>query len=368
MVMPDHTCPYGVKARHLLKRKGYQVEDHWLTTRAEQEAFKAEHGVKTTPQVFIAGERVGGFDDLRRFFGAKLKDPGSTSYTPVLVVFAVAAMLAVALNWLTAVPLMGIMTVERFIAITMMLLAMLKLQDVDRFATMFLNYDLLAKRWVPYGHIYPFAELGAGALMLAGVLSWLSIPVALFIGGIGAVSVVKAVYLDKRELKCACVGGATNVPLGFVSLTENVVMVAMAVWMALALAGAALPGAMEPGRAAFWPFSTPAAASATLAHSRNETPMNHDDAGRADENASTRAFRQANDEMHAAMAVEFTGDPDTDFLRGMIPHHQGAIAMAEVVIEHGRDPAVRGLAEEIVTAQRAEISEMRGWLATRERP
>lgn len=238
MVMPDHTCPYGLKARRLLKRKGYQVEDHWLTTRAEQDAFKAEHGVKTTPQVFIAGERVGGFDDLRRFLGAKVKGPGATSYTPVLVVFAVAAMLAVALNWLTAAPLIGIMGVERFIAITMMLLAMLKLQDVDRFATMFLSYDLLAKRWVPYGYIYPFAELGAGALMLAGVLSWLSIPVALFIGGVGAVSVFKAVYVDKRELKCACVGGATNVPLGFVSLTENVVMVAMAAWMALALAGA----------------------------------------------------------------------------------------------------------------------------------
>jgi hypothetical protein len=55
--------------------------------------------------------------------------------------------------------------------------------------------------------------------------------VALFIGVIGAVSVIKAVYLDKRELKCACVGGDTNVPLGFVSLTENLMMIAMAVWM-----------------------------------------------------------------------------------------------------------------------------------------
>jgi hypothetical protein len=216
--------------------------------------------------VFIDGERVGGFDDLRRFFGQTVKDPAATTYTPVLVVFAVAALLAVALNWLTATPLLGLMTVERFIAITMMILAMLKLQDVDRFATMFLNYDLLAKRWLPYGYIYPFAELGAGALMLAGVLSWLSIPAALFIGGVGAVSVFKAVYVDKRKLKCACVGGASNVPLGFVSLTENVMMVAMAAWMALALAGASLPGAMEPGRAAWWPFAAPAAAAAPTAH------------------------------------------------------------------------------------------------------
>ncbi|MDZ4761407.1 MAG: hypothetical protein SGJ21_10075, partial [Alphaproteobacteria bacterium] len=59
----------------------------------------------------------------------------------------------------------------------------------------------------------------------------ISAPLALFIGGIGAVSVFKAVYLDKRELKCACVGGASNVPLGFLSLTENLMMIAMAVWM-----------------------------------------------------------------------------------------------------------------------------------------
>jgi hypothetical protein len=60
---------------------------------------------------------------------------------------------------------------------------------------------------------------------------WLSVPIALFIGSIGAWSVFKAVYIDKRELKCACVGGDSKVPLGFVSLTENLMMVAMAVWM-----------------------------------------------------------------------------------------------------------------------------------------
>jgi hypothetical protein len=71
-------------------------------------------------------------------------------------------------------------------------------------------------------------------LMAAGALKWVSVPVALFIGGIGAVSVFKAVYIDKRAIKCACVGGSSNVPLGFVSLTENVMMVAMAVWMMFA--------------------------------------------------------------------------------------------------------------------------------------
>lgn len=79
--------------------------------------------------------------------------------------------------------------------------------------------------------LYPFGELLAGVLMVAGALTWLSVPVAAFIGIVGAVSVFKAVYLDRRELKCACVGGSSNVPLGFVSLTENLMMIAMAVWM-----------------------------------------------------------------------------------------------------------------------------------------
>lgn len=235
MVMPDHVCPYGVKARWLLRRHGYQVDDHWLKTRAETDAFKAEYDVKTTPQIFIDGQRIGGHDDLRRFLGLKVRDPKATSYVPVLAVFAVAALLALTIDWLTAMPLLSMMTLERFVAIAMALLAMLKLQDVDRFATMFLNYDLLARRLPPYGLAYPFLELGAGLLMLARALDWLSIPVALFIGGIGAVSVFKAVYIEKRELKCACVGGGSNVPLGFVSLTENVMMVAMALWMLVSI-------------------------------------------------------------------------------------------------------------------------------------
>ena len=231
MVMPSHICPYGIKSRWLLRRHGYEVDDHWLKSRAETDAFKAQHDVKTTPQTFIDGQRIGGHDDLRRYLGLKVRDPNATSYVPVLAVFAVAALLALAINWLTFLPLLSLVTIERFVAIAMMLLAMLKLQDVDRFATMFLNYDLLARRLPPYGLAYPFLELGAGVLMLTRSFDWLSIPVALFIGGVGAVSVFKAVYLDKRELKCACVGGGSNVPLGFVSLTENLMMIAMALWM-----------------------------------------------------------------------------------------------------------------------------------------
>ena len=120
---------------------------------------------------------------------------------------------------------------EWFISLSMIVLAMLKLQDVEKFSTMFLNYDLLARRWVPYATLYPFLEGAAGVLMTADRLTWLSVPIALMIGTIGAASVIKAVYIDRRELKCACVGGSASVPLGFVSLTENVMMVAMALWM-----------------------------------------------------------------------------------------------------------------------------------------
>lgn len=232
MVMPGHTCPYGLKARHLLKSRGYLVEDHLLTTRAETDRFKAEHGVATTPQTFIDGHRIGGYDDLRRHFGLKVADPNATTYRPVIALFAMTALMAMAAAYAVDGTALSIRAAEWFIGLSMCVLALMKLQNVDKFATMFLNYDLLAKRWVPYGTIYPFAEGLAGVLMVAGVLDWVSIPVALFIGTIGAVSVFKAVYIDRRELKCACVGGDSNVPLGFVSLTENLLMIAMALWMA----------------------------------------------------------------------------------------------------------------------------------------
>ncbi len=231
MVMETHTCPYGLKAKDLLQRKGYRVDDHWLKTREETDAFKAEHNVKTTPQTFIDGERIGGYDDLRRWFGQTVRDPKAVTYRPVIAVFAVTALLALAVSYAASGNPFTVRAAEWFISFSMVVLAILKLQNVESFSTMFLNYDLLAKRWVRYGYIYPFAELGAGLLMTAGALNWISIPVALFIGTIGAVSVFKAVYIDKRDLKCACVGGDSNVPLGFVSLTENLMMAGMAIWM-----------------------------------------------------------------------------------------------------------------------------------------
>ncbi|MCL6252081.1 glutaredoxin [Altererythrobacter sp. KTW20L] len=237
MVMDKHTCPYGLQALHLLKSRGYTVEDHHLSTRAETDEFKEAEGVKTTPQVFIGGERIGGHDDLRRHLGLKVRDPDAVSYRPVVAIFAMAAAMALGLSWHMTGTLVTVAAAAWFISLSMCILALLKLQDVTGFATMFLNYDLLAKRWVPYATLYPFGEGLAGVLMTAHALPWLSIPVALFIGTIGAVSVFKAVYLDKRELKCACVGGSSRVPLGFVSLTENLFMIGMALWMLAKLAG-----------------------------------------------------------------------------------------------------------------------------------
>lgn len=231
MVMADHMCPHGLKAKALLERKGYEVEDHQLTSREQIDAFKAEHDVKTTPQAFIDGERVGGFDDLSAYFGKPAKAKSDTTYTPVIALFSVAALMAIAVTWISTDAAISLRTGELFIAISMVLLGLQKLQDVERFATMFLNYDLLAQRHVRYGYIYPFVETGAGILMIAGALTWIAAPAALFIATIGAISVFKAVYIDKRELKCACVGGDSKVPLGFVSLTENLMMMAMAIWM-----------------------------------------------------------------------------------------------------------------------------------------
>ncbi len=231
MVMDDHLCPYGLKAKDLLERNGYQVNDNWLTSSDETSAFRLQHDVKTTPQVFINGKRIGGYDDLREYFGEEIAEEGQVTYRPVIAIFSVAMLMAMAFSWVAFDSILTIHAAEWFVAISMCILGIQKLQDIESFSTMFLNYDLLARRFGRYGYFYPFAETLAGVMMIGGVFIWLSVPVALFIGTVGAASVMKAVYIDKRELKCACVGGNSNVPLGFISLTENLMMIAMAVWM-----------------------------------------------------------------------------------------------------------------------------------------
>ncbi|WP_456298661.1 MauE/DoxX family redox-associated membrane protein [Kineobactrum salinum] len=183
------------------------------------------------PQTFIGGTRIGGYDQLREYFGHRVKGEDDTSYQPVVAIFSVGLLLALALSYASFGTILTVRAGEWFIAISMCLLGLQKLQDVESFSTMFLNYDLLARRKVGYAYFYPFAETAAGLLMVAGALIWLAAPLALFIGTVGAFSVFKAVYLERRELRCTCVGGGSNVPLGFISLTENLMMAAMAVWM-----------------------------------------------------------------------------------------------------------------------------------------
>jgi glutaredoxin len=236
MALPNHLCPAGQKARWLLERKGFEVDDRLFRERSEVDAFKEAHDVPTTPQIWIEGERVGGYDALRQ----KLTDydPNATTYQPVIYLFAVAAATALALS----IGFLGAITWQTlgwFISVSMILLGMQKLRDIESFTTMFLNYDLLARKWVPYAYVYPWVETGAGILMTGMLLTPLAAPAALFIATVGAISVFKAVYTDKRELKCACVGGNSNVPLGFVSLTENLMMIGMAIVMLFAsLSGA----------------------------------------------------------------------------------------------------------------------------------
>ncbi|WP_375171994.1 MauE/DoxX family redox-associated membrane protein [Marinobacter sp.] len=235
MVMPKHTCPFGLKSKDLLEREGFDVEDHHLKSREETDAFKRKHNVDTTPQIFIGEERIGGHDELLEYLGKQDPDADGTSYQPIIALFSVAALLALAFAWVALPTIFTWQTLGWFISISMVLLGLQKLKDIESFSTMFLNYDLLAKRWVRYSYIYPFVETGAGVLMTAKILPWASIPGALFIGTVGAVSVFKAVYVDKRELKCACVGGDSNVPLGFISLTENLMMVGMALVMTITM-------------------------------------------------------------------------------------------------------------------------------------
>lgn len=230
MVTSEHVCPWGLKAKALLEKHGYQVDDRWLRTREEIDAFKAEHDVKTTPQIWVGEDRIGGHDALRAFLGDPVPGKNDTTYAPVIAIFAVAALMALAARWATDSLAFG-SWLQWAISFAMVLLGLQKLQDVETFTTSFLGYDLLARRWVGYAYIYPFAETAAGLLMITGVLTWVSIPLAAFIGGVGAISVIQAVYVEKRELRCACVGGNSRVPLGFVSLLENLIMVGMALWM-----------------------------------------------------------------------------------------------------------------------------------------
>ena len=101
-------------------------------------------------------------------------------------------------------------------------------------------------------------------------------------------------------------------------------------------------------------------------HGHEQPAAGHDHSATAKpKSESTLAYEAANTRMHEGMNAALTGDPDVDFMQGMIPHHQGAIDMAEIVLKYGKDPETRKLAEEIIKAQTEEIAFMKAWLARR---
>jgi len=105
-----------------------------------------------------------------------------------------------------------------------------------------------------------------------------------------------------------------------------------------------------------------AAGAAMAQQATDHSGTSHD--APADGAPSTAAFMKAMDKMHADMAIDYSGDADVDFVKGMIPHHQGAIDMARIELEYGKNPELRKMAEEIIAAQEEEIARMQDWLKT----
>ena len=115
-------------------------------------------------------------------------------------------------------------------------------------------------------------------------------------------------------------------------------------------------------------IGTAAAQAPAVDHSKmDHSKMDHSKmapaAAAKGDTPSTTAYKAANDKMHAGMNIPFSGNADKDFVNGMIPHHQGAVEMAKIVLQYGKDPALKKLASDIVKAQDKEIAFMKAWLA-----
>jgi glutaredoxin len=216
MSMPEHECPWGLRAVNLLNEKGIAFEDIKLTSQEEVAAFKTQHDVATTPQIFFGDRRIGGYTDLAAYFDVEAEQ-ADYSYTPVAALFSTAGLMALATS----------LGIPGFMGISLSMLASLKLMDLDTFAESFAKYDLVTRRFKPYGKVYPFAELAIGLGFLSGIAPLATGIGSLVVGVSGAVSVFKAVYIDKMALNCACIGGNSKAPLGVVSFAENAIMALM---------------------------------------------------------------------------------------------------------------------------------------------
>ena len=229
MKTDHHVCSHGLRALALLKKNDFLIVDNILKTKEEADHFKKQHNIKTTPQIFIDDKRIGGFSELEIFLGVKSTDQNKPSYRPIIMIFGATLLMACAMQTENFFNLNIFQLLKHFFAFSMCVLAILKLRDADSFVNQFITYDILAMRFLSYGSLYPFLELLVGLGMLSGIYPFAIGFLSLCIGLTGSVSVIKAVYFEKRDLRCACVGGNSNVPLGVISLIENFMMVAMGV-------------------------------------------------------------------------------------------------------------------------------------------
>ena len=141
------------------------------------------------------------------------------SFTPLIAVFSTSFLITITL----------LKNFQIFMGISICLLAMLKLMDIEAFGKSYKKYDLISSRFDRWIYIYPFCELLIGISFLLTSPPSLVILIALILGIFGMVSVYKTVYIDKLKLNCACIGGYAKTPLGIISFIENLLMAIMSV-------------------------------------------------------------------------------------------------------------------------------------------